>query len=418
MISTAPTSAVTPPPLRSGARLVIFVAFLGLFLSGYNNFMLPLALIKLTPAFNLSAWQNGEILAATFLGMLLGGAIFGRIADMLGRKPAMIVNMLIIATCAIAAGLVTGPDQLLTLRLILGIGIGGGYPIGSAYVADIAQNHHRGSRMTLAFSGWGFGALAAGLFGWAMLALLPANQGWRWMLASGAIPAISALAVIAFMKMPESPAWKHASTLEPLGARALFSPAHRRLTIAALLPWFLMDLPVYGIGLLTPTLLTELGIGKANMVVAATCGLAALTLAGFLVAFNLIDTLGRRTLQMAGFLGMAVLFAILTFGVGHFNKWAILGLFAMIQIFINAGPNTTTWIVPAELFPTRLRATGQGGATAFSRIGAASGAFFLPVLNSHGGPAAAFLLVSVASVLALWLTYIYLPETAKADLMH
>ncbi|NNM84673.1 MAG: MFS transporter [Phycisphaerales bacterium] len=235
MISTALESRIAAAPQRSGARLVMFVAFLGFFLSGYNNFMLPLELIKLTPTFNLSAGQNGELLAATFLGMLLGGAIFGRLADLLGRKPAMIVNMLIIAACAIAAGFVTGPDQLLTLRLILGIGIGGGYPIGSAYVADIAQNHHRGSKMTLAFSGWGFGALAAGLFGWAMLALLPANQGWRWMLASGAIPAIIAMAVIAFMKMPESHAWKHARTLEPLSARALFSPAHCRLTIAKLL---------------------------------------------------------------------------------------------------------------------------------------------------------------------------------------
>ena len=418
MISTVPGSSGAGLPQGGGARLVIFVAFLGLFLSGYNNFMLPLALIKLTPAFKLSAWQNGELLAATFLGMLLGGAIFGRLADVLGRKRAMIVNMLIIAACAIATGFVTGPEQLLTLRLIIGIGIGGGYPIGSSYVADIAQNHHRGSRMTLAFSGWGFGALAAGLIGWAMLTMLPANQGWRWMLASGAIPAIAALAIIAVLKMPESHAWKHASTLAPLSTRALFSPAHRRLTIAALLPWFLMDLPVYGIGLLTPTLLTELGIGKANMVVAATCGLAALTLAGFLTAFQLIDTLGRRRLQMTGFFGMAVLFTILALGVGHFNKWAILGLFAIIQIFINAGPNTTTWIVPAELFPTRLRATGQGSATAFSRIGAASGAFFLPVLNAHSGPAAAFLLVAAASALALWLTYVYLPETARTDLMH
>jgi MFS family permease len=179
-----------------------------------------------------------------------------------------------------------------------------------------------------------------------------------------------------------------------------------------------MDLPVYGIGLLIPSVLLQLHVGGTNAVVISTCGLSIFTLMGFVVAYYSIDRIGRRQLQIVGFVGMAGLFAILALAGTGINKFALLALFAGIQIFVNAGPNTTTWIVAAELFPTRLRASGQGGATAFSRIGAACGAFFLPVIDSRAGLSAAFAVVAVASVLAAIITVIYLPETARCELQH
>ncbi len=114
----------------------------------------------------------------------------------------------------------------------------------------------------------------------------------------------------------------------------------------------------------------------------------------------------------------ARLFTILAIAGAGINKFALLAMFAGIQIFINAGPNTTTWIVAAEVFPTRLRASGQGSATAFSRIGAASGAFFLPVIDAKAGLGAAFAVVAIASVIAAIITMMYLPETAGCELKH
>ena len=272
--------------------------------------------------------------------------------------------------------------------------------------------------MTLAFCGWGFGALACGLAGWLLLTICPHAIGWRFMLASGAVPALVALAVITVRKPPESHSWKHGRTLEALPFNSLFHRDYLRFTLAALLPWFLMDLPVYGIGLLIPTLLKQLHIGGSNTVVFSTCILSMFTLMGFFIAYLAIDRLGRRYLQLIGFTGMAALFGILALEGTGINKFVLLALFAAIQIFVNAGPNTTTWIVAAELFPTRLRARGQGSATAFSRIGAASGAFFLPVINARTGLSAAFALVAIASVLAAIITAVYLPETARRELSH
>ncbi len=397
---------------------IMLIAFLGLFLSGYNNFMVAIALIEIKPAFKLGPVAVGLVLAATFLGMLIGGATLGRLADIMGRRPVMILNMCMIAAFAILSSFAGNAAELIIMRLLMGIGIGAGYPIGSTYVADVSPSHDRGARMTLAFCGWGFGALACGLVGWILLSMVSPNLGWRLMLASGAIPAIIALVVIRTRCLPESHCWKSSQSLEPLPFRTLLRQGYRSTTLAALLPWFLMDLPVYGIGLLIPTVLLQLHVGGSNAVVLSTCGLSIFTLLGFAIAYYTIDRIGRRQLQIIGFIGMAVLFTILAIAGAGINKFALLAMFAGIQIFINAGPNTTTWIVAAEVFPTRLRASGQGSATAFSRIGAASGAFFLPVIDAKAGLGAAFAVVAVASVVAAIITMMYLPETARCELKH
>ncbi len=409
------SSHITP---ARDVRTIIFIAFLGLFLSGYNNFMIAIALIELQPRFDLGPVALGMILAATFMGMLVGGVTLGHLADKIGRRPAMIINTAAVAIFALLSGIVTNPIELIVMRLLIGIGIGAGYPIGSSFVADVSTASARGRNMTLAFCGWGFGALGCGLTGWLLLTICPPVVGWRYMLASGAVPALVALVVITIRKLPESHSWKHCRTLEALPFRALFRPGIGRLTLAALLPWFLMDLPVYGIGLLMPTLLKELHVGGSNIVVLSTCILSLFTLVGFFFAYLTIDRTGRRPLQIIGFLGMAVLFGILAMEGTGIHLFLLLALFAGIQVFVNAGPNTTTWIVAAEVFPTRLRARGQGSATAFSRIGAASGAFFLPVINARAGLSTAFTLVAIASVLAAIITLIYLPETARQELPH
>jgi MFS family permease len=416
----APTSASpnTHAAVTRELHTITLIAFLGLLLSGYNNFVAAVAMVGIQPMLHPTPVQTGMVLAATFAGMLLGGATLGHVADRYGRRVAMLLNMSLIALFAIASALVTDPTQLVIMRLLTGVGIGASYPIGASYVADMAPTQHRGAWMTMAFSGWGVGALAAGLTGWLSIELLPLHLAWRVMLASGALPALLTFVIVLLRGLPESAAWHHGRTLESLPARSLLAPPYRRLTLAALLPWFLMDLPVYGVGLLVPTLLTQLRIGGALTVVITTAALSSLTLVGFALAYATIDRLGRRCLQIMGFVGMTVLFALLALQGAHPNVMQLLVLFAAVQVFINAGPNTTTWIVAAELFPTRLRARGQGSATAFSRLGAASGAFFLPVIDAHYGSGAAFALVALASLLAAAITWRLLPETARRALLH
>lgn len=405
-------------PRPAAAQTIILMAFLGMFLSGYNNFTASIALLEIRPLWHLEPWSMGLILAATFIGMLIGSITMGWMADTFGRRTATIINMLLTAIFAILSGLASNALELILLRLLMGVGIGGGYPISSSYVADTATSRDRGSRMTLAFSGWGVGALACGLVGWLALAVFPVDMGWRLMLASGAIPAILAAGMWVLSHPHESGAWLHSRDQEPLPFPALFEKSYRKRTLAALVPWFLMDWSVYGIGLLIPTMLLQPQAGGDGVVVWSTCLLSIFTLLGLGIAFHLIDRLGRRRLQVIGFMGMTVLYVVLAFINIGVNKYLLFILFAGLQLFTNAGPNTVTWIVAAELFPTRLRARGQGIAVAFSRMGAAGGAFFLPVISAWGGWPAAFLFVAAASAMAAGLTHLYLPETARCELAH
>lgn len=190
----------------------------------------------------------------------------------------------------------------------------------------------------------------------------------------------------------------------------------RRLTMAALLPWFLMDLSVYGVGLYTPTILLSLGFHSPPMVAVGTVLLSIFTLAGFAGAAAVIDRVGRRPLQLMGFLAMAITLVGIAFTGAHPSAVLLLGLFGGFQVAANMGPNTTTWIVPAELFPTRLRATGQGSATAFSRLGAVAGVLALPLLVVTLGLRTTLMLAAASSILGMMLTFGLLPETAAREL--
>ena len=397
-------------------RRIILLASFGLFLSGYNNFIIGLALVQVKPQFHLSASASGRVAAATLAGMLVGSLSLGRLADKIGRRPALLIDLALVGVFAFVSAVVSSGLELSGARFMLGLGIGAGYPIGSSFVADVSPDRSRGGLMTLAFSGWGLGAFGASLVGWLVIRDVAGSSGWRWMLASGAVPAVAAFGLVVLVGLPESPRWTASKSLARLPVSALGSPSYRRSTLAALLPWFLMDISVYGIGLYTPTLLTSLGFHHRAEVALGTLVLSVFTLAGFCGAGAMIDRFGRRPLQTVGFLGMAAALVLLAVAGAHPGTLSLLGLFALFQFAANAGPNTTTWIVSAELFPTRLRATGQGAAVAFSRLGAVLGVLFLPALVGWIGLAATLSLVAATSVGGALATTVLLPETARSAL--
>lgn len=117
-------------------------------------------------------------------------------------------------------------------------------------------------------------------------------------------------------------------------------------------------------------------------------GLIILTCAGsipgYWTAVFTIDTFGRKPLQIIGFLFLTIIFCILGFGFHHLSKGSFLALYIIGNFFFNAGPNTTTFIVPGECFPTRYRATGHGVSAAMGKIGAIiAQVISIPLL--HGG---------------------------------
>ncbi len=102
--------------------------------------------------------------------------------------------------------------------------------------------------------------------------------------------------------------------------------------------------------------------------------------------------------------------------IGPISIVFLFSIFAIFQISENAGPNTTTWIVATELFPTRLRATAQGSSAAISRLGAITGVFLIPVLMGIFGNGIALLFVSISTFLGFLITILLGEETRALSL--
>ena len=107
---------------------------------------------------------------------------------------------------------------------------------------------------------------------------------------------------------------------------------------------------------------------------------------GYWVAVATIDTLGRKTIQIGGFLVLTVIFCVLGFGFYQIPSGGLVALVCLANFFSNFGPNTTTFIVPGECFPTRYRSTGHGISAASGKMGAIISQALIGPLRNNGGP--------------------------------
>jgi putative MFS transporter len=408
-------------------------------MDGYDLFVISVALLQIVPFFHAGAVEVSSIASSALLGAVFGAIIFGNLADRLGRKTLYIVDLLFFVVFGAASAFSQNVVELVLFRFLLGVGIGADYPISASYIAEFVSNRHRGKLIASVFAFQGLGILSAVAVSIALLPIGP--DAWRWILFSGVVPALIALTLRT--RMPETPRWylshgqaekaKEVMTnyfgmgvtdnqLEAVAEKVsirelLLSPYARRVFFTSA-SWFLVDVGVYGIGILTPTFIQSIfGPSSPPLASAIATGILYIFAGfGYLSSILLIDTVGRKPLQTIGFFGMAVplLIAWLFYSSLSFNL--LLGLLALFYIFENMGPNTTTWIYPVELFPTRLRGTGHGVAATVGKVGALVSTFFLPFVLLAVGRAEMLAVVALACVLGGFLTLWLGTETKRISL--
>ena len=166
------------------------------------------------------------------------------------------------------------------------------------------------------------------------------------------------------------------------GIAILFSRAYRARTVLVAVPWFLMDIATYGVGLFTPIILGAIeasanGIGVIGHDYADARGSAAIDLfllLGFLIGIWAVPRFGRIRMQAIGFASMAFGMLLLVIAVRLSNSSLHIPLvfagFILFNLLMNAGPNSTTFTLAPILFPTELRATASGFAAGIAKIGA------------------------------------------------
>jgi MFS family permease len=432
---------------------VMFISGMGFFTDAYDLFIIGVVISILKEEWHPSPWAVGLVTSTALLAAAFGAIIFGRVADMLGRKRIYGYEVLVLAAGAIASAFSPDIWWLIGFRIILGIGIGGDYPVSATLMSEFSGKKSRGMMVSLVFAMQAAGLIVGPLLAAAFLASgLSKDLVWRLLLAFGAIPA---LAVFQMRRhMAESPRYllatgqrddAHAAAGHVLGEgqgaardgkaaknkaakKASFFEGFVALTrrrdlamrlIGASAAWFLMDFAYYGNTVSSPLVLHAVAPNESLMTETLT-QLAIFAIAavpGYFVAAAMMDRMGRKTIQILGFAMMALSFAAMA-AIPGIEKliYPFLVVYGISYFFTEFGPNATTFVYPAELFPVAGRTTGHGVASATGKLGGFVGVFLFPILLSSGGLLAAESMAAAVSVLGILVTVFMLPETKGKSL--
>jgi MFS transporter, putative metabolite transport protein len=438
-----------------------FLASGGTLLDGYSVASLGIAIPLLKRDLTISPILVGFIGSALVVGAVLGAALGGVAADRIGRKRTFVADMAILAFGSALCVVAQESSFILAGQFLIGVGVGIDFPTSGSYVSEIMPRSLR-SRMTVAtIALQSVGMIAAAVIAIVVLRSHPAMTDWRLLLGTAGLLAVIYLS--ARLSLPESPRWlaekgqlaeaaevlsrltnisvslarledstnpptMQARAAKPPGFATLFASHYRTRTLLVTLPWLMMDVATYGVGLFTPVILGAMhyASGGTDTVAAVFAesegsGLVDLfLLIGFIAAMWAVPRFGRISMQVAGFAGMALGMLILMFAAAtgdgpQMHLGLVIAGFVLFNFAMNIGPNATTFTLPPVLFPTAIRASASGFAAACAKVGATIGTFVVPQLQAAWGLIGVLALMAFVSVGGLVATAAFAHAVNKED---
>lgn len=430
-------------PLSGYHHFLLSVIALAFFFDSMDLAMMTFLLGAIKTDFGLSSAQAGLIASASFLGMAIGAAVSGMLADRFGRRPLLLGCILIWGVGSALCAYAQDPASLALYRIVLGVGMGMEFPIAQTLLAELIPAKHRGRYMALLDGFWPLGFIAAGTLSYVLLPVV----GWRNIFLILAAPVVIVLLIRLFL--PESPRWlEHAGHLQrsrattefierrvakslriavlPLprhlaepalprlgfiaALRQLLTPPYAQRTMMIWGVWFFALLGFYGLNSWLSVLLQSSGFEVARSLY-YTVLISLGGLPGFVFTAWAVEALGRKTICLINLIGgglMACLYGhfatigvseVLLIGSGLCMQFFLFGMFAVLY----------TWT--PELYPTSSRATGTGFATAVGRIGSLIGPTLSGVILPVAGQNGVFALGALSFLLAAAIALVFGLET-------
>ncbi|AWS00151.1 MFS transporter [Metallosphaera hakonensis] len=425
-----------------------YTSGMGFFTDAYDLFIIGAILDVFNayhlPGFTLNSLYTGLLASSAIFTAIFGQLIFGVLGDFVGRKTVYGIEASLLAAGAALSAFSPNIIWLIIFRSIMGIGIGGDYPISATIMSEYANVKDRGKLVALVFANQGIGSLVAVAVGAISAFTLPPDLSWRVMAFVGAIPA--ATVIYLRRKVPETPRYsalkgdtenlqksvqfvakENVNSKAPANVKiqrmsfSQFFSKYWLLLLGTAGTWFILDIAFYGTGIYSGPIVSAV-LGKpasvGNEIVNA--GIPFMVgFFGYFTAVALMDKLGRKPIQTLGFIMMAVLYGTVAFLA--VSKGAKLegflipsadafALYALSYFFIDFGPNTTTFIIPSEVYPTSYRTTGHGISAAAGKTGAAITTFYFSYLLSSIGIKGVLEMLAAVSVVGAVLTLIAIKE--------
>jgi putative MFS transporter len=434
-------------PMTGYQRKLFAIIATAWFFDSLDLGMMTFVLGSIKAEFALTSTQTGLLASSSFLGMFLGAAIAGVLADRFGRKPVFQVSMIFWGVGSLLCGLSQDVNQLILCRILLGFGMGMEFPIGLSLVSEIVPAKSRGRYIAILEGFWPLGFIAAGVLAYFYLPTI----GWRGIFIALSIPAVFVFIVRRYV--PESPRWlaevgrdgeadsimnsfeaavmksARMNALPPITReletaampmvkarfREIWQGVYARRTLMLWSLWFFALLGYYGLTTWLGALLQQAGYAATKSAL-YTVYISLAGIPGFIFAAWLIETWGRKGTCVLMLLGSGV--AAYFYGqsaVSGAPLAQLIGAGLCMQFFL-FGMWSVLYAYTPELYPTRLRATGTGFASSVGRFGSLLGPYIVGVLLPITGQGGVFSLGAASFAVAALVVILLGAETKGRSL--
>ncbi|HCN51055.1 MAG TPA: arabinose-proton symporter [Chryseobacterium sp.] len=435
-------------PTKTNSNIIYkstLVASVGGLLFGYDTAVISGAIGFMKIYYQLSDIMTGWVASCALLGCIIGAMYSGKLSDQVGRKKVLMLSALLFTISSVGTALAPNLWFFVVFRIIGGMGIGIASMLSPMYISEMAPAAIRGRLISIFQLGIVTGILViyfvnayiAGIHNehWNI------STGWRWMFGSGAIPSI--IFILLLLTVPESPRWLAQQKRNPEALAILTringpyaaqqeldsindtlkdeNPVSlsdikelklkRALGIGILLAVFSQFTGINAIMYYAPEIFKSTGVGSDSAFI-QTILVGVINVIFTFVAIRYVDLWGRKKLLLLGISGMAI--CLFTVGLafymqqqGYMVLIAILGYIACFAMSL--GP--LTFVVIAEIFPTKVRATAMSVATFFLWAAVFLVSQTFPVLIGSVGNAYTFWLYMIIAIAAFLFILKRIPET-------
>ena len=397
--------------MNAPERRTFWACFAGWVLDGMDFMIYPLVIGSIIALWQVDRGTAGLAVTVTLLASAIGGWGAGFLADRIGRVRTLQLTILWFSAFSLLCAFTQSFGQLMVCRALLGLGFGGEWAAGAVLIGEVIRPQFRGRAVGSVQSGWAVGWGAAVLMQALLFTVVPPETAWRWMFALGALPALMTFVLRRYVEEPDvavAARARAAARGDKPGIFEIFAPGLRRTTLLAALLGTGAQGGYYAISSWVPTFLrTERGltiIGSSGYLAVLISG----SFVGYVLGAWLADRIGRRPLFIVSAIAAIVL--VLIYTSVPFSNTVMLWLgfplgIAASAYFSGMGALFT------ELFPTRLRGSGQGFAYNFGR---GIGALFPTLVGYLSATIPLSTAIAVFAVLAyglLLIAALLLPET-------
>lgn len=382
---------------------------LGGLLFGYDTVIINGAMLDLVRYFHLTPAIQGWTVSSALVGCILGTILIGKPGDIFGAQRLLQLLAVLFLVSAVGCGLAPTISTFILFRFIGGLAIGGASVLCPVYISEISPPRHRGllaSTFQLAIVS---GILLSLISNYLLLNI--GENNWRWMLFSGAFPAVAFFLMLFFIR--KSPRWlvkkgridearrniedlssheidtdqtireiQQSISFEDAGKRInLFKRPYRKITFIGIFVGIISQLTGIGVVFYYSSQIFSIAGFSSDTSMLQSVILGMTNLIFTLIAMAVIDKVGRKSLLLTGQLGMVTVLGLFGYGLlsGNISGYWLVALIVAYIAFFAASQGVVIWVILSEMFPNVIRARGASIGSFSNWVVSASLNFVFPI---------------------------------------